>query len=43
MGRILKDFIVIEGLDGAGTTTQLKILSEKLVKNGKNLAMIVSI
>ncbi len=37
MGRILKDFIVIEGLDGAGTTTQLKILSKKLAEMGKNV------
>ncbi|MCL1823367.1 MAG: deoxynucleoside kinase [Oscillospiraceae bacterium] len=28
--------IVIEGLDGAGKSTQLKLLSEKLGQNGKN-------
>jgi len=27
--EILKNFIVIEGLDGAGTTTQLKLLAER--------------
>ena len=37
MGRILEDFIVIEGLDGAGTTTQLKILSKKLAETGKRV------
>lgn len=30
-------FIVIEGLDGSGKTTQTKILTEKLIKNGVNV------
>lgn len=34
-GTILDRFIVIEGLDGAGTTTQLNMLSERLLKHGK--------
>lgn len=33
MSNILKNFIVIEGLDGAGTTTQLKKISKDLEKN----------
>lgn len=32
--NILKNFWVLEGLDGAGTTTQLKAISEKLDSNG---------
>lgn len=32
MSKILNNFIVIEGLDGAGTTTQLKKLSQKLIQ-----------
>ena len=28
--------IVFEGLDGAGTTTQMKVLGEKLSENGRN-------
>lgn len=34
---ILKNFIVFEGLDGAGTTTQAKMLLEALQKSGKNV------
>jgi dTMP kinase len=32
MNNILQNFIVLEGLDGAGTTTQLKKLKEELEK-----------
>jgi dTMP kinase len=31
---ILQKFIVLEGLDGAGTTTQLRLLSERLSREG---------
>lgn len=31
---ILKNFLVLEGLDGAGTTTQLRLLRERLLKQG---------
>lgn len=34
---ILKNFFVIEGLDGAGTTTQLKLLCSYLEKQGKSV------
>ena len=34
---ILKNFIVFEGLDGAGTTTQAKILAENLKKSNKTV------
>lgn len=34
---ILKNFIVFEGLDGAGTTTQAKILAEKLKNDNKKV------
>ncbi len=37
MSHILKGFIAIEGLDGAGTTTQLGILSEKLEQTGRKV------
>ncbi|MGD1818674.1 MAG: dTMP kinase [Pleomorphochaeta sp.] len=37
MTDILNNFIVIEGLDGAGTTTQLKQISTELIKNGFNI------
>lgn len=32
---ILQRFAVLEGLDGAGTTTQLRLLSERLTREGK--------
>ncbi len=32
--EILKNFIVLEGLDGSGTTTQMNNLGEKYHKNG---------
>lgn len=31
---ILQKFIVLEGLDGAGTTTQMRLLAERLAKQG---------
>ncbi|HUJ75486.1 MAG TPA: dTMP kinase, partial [bacterium] len=31
---ILQRFAVLEGLDGAGTTTQLRLLSERLAREG---------
>lgn len=34
---MLKNMIVIEGLDGAGTTTQMKLLAQKLENLGKNV------
>lgn len=37
MNTILKNFIVFEGLDGAGTTTQAKLLLETLQNSGKNV------
>lgn len=37
MNQILKDFIVIEGIDGAGTTTQSKLLKENLERRGKEV------
>ena len=36
---ILKNFIVFEGLDGAGTTTQAKILAENLKKINKTVCL----
>ncbi len=33
---ILERFVVLEGLDGAGTTTQLKLLSQRLEKEGRS-------
>ncbi|MCL2705052.1 MAG: dTMP kinase [Spirochaetaceae bacterium] len=33
MENILKKFIVLEGLDGSGTTTQLKMLKQRFDKN----------
>ncbi|MDC7225905.1 MAG: dTMP kinase [Spirochaetales bacterium] len=35
--KILKDFIVLEGLDGSGTTTQLKLLTEALLSHGSSV------
>ena len=32
--NVLKDFVVIEGLDGSGTTTQLDLLEKKSKKHG---------
>jgi len=32
---ILRSFIVLEGLDGSGTTTQLKLLSRRLSREGR--------
>ena len=32
--EVLKNFIVLEGLDGSGTTTQLNMLSSELMKKG---------
>lgn len=34
-GMILKDFIVFEGLDGTGTTSQLRLLQEAFTAAGK--------
>lgn len=34
MAKILKNFIVLEGLDGAGTTTQLKAINTQLSNMG---------
>ncbi len=34
MSKILKNFIVLEGLDGAGTTTQLKAINTQLSNMG---------
>ena len=31
----IKNFIVLEGLDGCGTTTQTALLAEKLEKAGR--------
>lgn len=39
MSDILKNFIVFEGLDGAGTTTQCKLLYENLKKLGKDVIL----
>lgn len=36
MQRILERFIVVEGLDGAGTTTQMKALAEAFDQGGVN-------
>ncbi|MGA2478997.1 MAG: dTMP kinase [Spirochaetia bacterium] len=33
--NILQRLIVLEGLDGAGTTTQMRLLSERLTRDGK--------
>jgi dTMP kinase len=32
---ILRNFVVLEGLDGAGTTTQMKLLAERLGREGR--------
>lgn len=34
MTKILKNFWVLEGLDGAGTTTQLKLITKRLIEKG---------
>ncbi|GMO24055.1 MAG: dTMP kinase [Termitinemataceae bacterium] len=39
---VLKNFIVFEGCDGAGTTTQLKLLKEKFYQNQKTLPPLVT-
>jgi dTMP kinase len=35
---ILENFVVLEGLDGAGTSTQLRLLSERLAREGRTHA-----
>ena len=35
--KILKNFIVIEGLDGSGTTTQARLLRERLLEDGESI------
>ncbi len=35
--KVVKKFIVLEGLDGAGTTTQLHKISEELTNSGNNV------
>lgn len=35
--EVLKNFIVLEGLDGSGTTTQLKKVNEALINDGKTV------
>lgn len=37
MNNIIKNFIVFEGLDGAGTTTQVELLSQFLKAKSKNV------
>ncbi len=39
MEEILKGFFVIEGLDGAGTTTQLQLIGSQLEKAGRKAIM----
>ena len=36
--NILQRFVVLEGLDGSGTTTQMQLLSERLAREGKQHA-----
>lgn len=37
MNKILKNFIVIEGIDGSGKTTQIQAITQKLTAMGKNV------
>ena len=36
MARVLPGFVALEGLDGAGTTTQLRLLTEALGERGRH-------
>ena len=41
--EVLKNFIVLEGLDGAGTTTQLHNVTDELIKCDKTVYKTFSI